>query len=354
MKNLKALKYSLVWVLPFLAWYSFNSDGWRTYLPLLYIFLLLPLVELFLKPDRWNAAKEEEKSRLHDKLYDVQLYLMLPAQFFTLGYFLVTIQEPGLSTAGLSGRIIAMGLCCGILGINVGHELGHRFKAYERWMAKLSLMTSLNMHFMHEHNQHHHKAVSTPEDPATAKYGEPIYFFWLRSMTGVYAWAWKLEKARLERERIPFWSLRNQMISDHLLEIALVLGIALSFNGHVALYFVYAALIGHIVLETVNYIEHYGLQRKKEAYNRYETVRPQHSWNSDHVLGRLHLFELSRHSDHHYRAGRKYQILRHMDESPQMPTGYPGMMLLALVPPLWFAVMNPRVKKQEAKAAQAS
>lgn len=353
MKNLAALKYSTVLILPLLTWYSFEAYGWSTYLPLLYIFLLLPLVELVIKPDASNLSPNEEKSRLQDFIYDAQLYLMVPIQLFTLVYFLFAIQEPNLAGVDLSGRIISMGLCCGILGINVGHELGHRFKSYERWLAKINLMTSLNMHFMHEHNQHHHKAVSTPEDPASARLGEPIYFFWFRSISGVYAWAWKLERQGLQRAGIPFFSWRNQMLTDHLIEFILVLGIGLLFNGATALYFVYAALIGHIVLETVNYIEHYGLQRKQEAYGRYERVTARHSWNSNHILGRLHLFELSRHSDHHDRAGRKYQILRHKEESPQMPTGYPGMMIIALIPPLWFALMNPRVKKLESSQTKS-
>jgi alkane 1-monooxygenase len=109
--------------------------------------------------------------------------------------------------------------------------------------------------------------------------------------------------------------------------------------------FLGAAFMGMLMLETVNYIEHYGLQRKLGASGQYERAMPHHSWNSDHVVGRLMLFELSRHSDHHYLASRKYQVLRHHDNAPQMPTGYPGMMLLALVPPLWFSIMHKKIKE---------
>jgi len=124
--------------------------------------------------------------------------------------------------------------------------------------------------------------------------------------------------------------------------VIFLLVVFLVFGWAVSGYFVLAAIIGFLLLETVNYIEHYGLSRDKKG-ERYERVMPQHSWNSDHVVGRMMLFELSRHSDHHYIASRKYQVLRHIDESPQMPTGYPGMMLLAVVPPLWFKVMNARI-----------
>ena len=350
MKRLKALKYSVGFILPLLTWNSFGSYGWVTFLPLLYTFFALPILELLLRPDSTNFSNTEEAIRLDHLLYDLQIYLMVPVQLFTLVYFLFSMQETGLVLLDKVARITSMGLCCGILGINIGHELGHRKYQYERWMAKINLMTSLNMHFMHEHNLHHHRMVSTPEDPATAKFGEPLYAFWIRSILGVYGWAWKLESQRLKKKGISFWSFQNQMITDHLIEASLLVAIGYFFGAATTGYFLIAALIGHLLLETVNYIEHYGLKRNKQG-DRYERVMPHHSWNSDHILGRLNLFELSRHSDHHFISSRKYQVLRHMDESPQMPTGYPGMMVLSTIPPLWFAVMNPMVRKLDQQKA---
>ena len=194
MQKLGSLKYLMVLMLPLLSWYSFSHYGWLTFLPFIYTFIGIPFFELFIKADESNFGKDEERSALDNVLYDLQVYLTVPIQLFTLGFFLVSMQEPELVLVDKIGRTISMGLCCGIFGINVGHELGHRFKWYERWMAKMHLMTSLNMHFMHEHNQHHHKAVSTPEDPASARYNEPLYLFWIRSISGVYIMAWKLEK----------------------------------------------------------------------------------------------------------------------------------------------------------------
>lgn len=354
MKKLSHLKYLLGLTIPLVALYSFNNHGWRTFLPITYVFCFVPIIELMIKTDAENVPKTEEKKRLDTIIYDLQIYLMVPVQLFVLVTFLLSMQEAGLETIDKTGRIMTMGLCCGVLGINVGHELGHRFKWYEKWMAKINLMTSLNMHFTNEHNNHHHKAVSTPEDPASSRYGEPLFIFWFRSITGVYAWSWKLERERLKRESLPFFSLKNEMLTDSLIQLALLVTIGFFFGLVTVGYFVLAALMGHLILETVNYIEHYGLRREKLG-TRYEKVTPQHSWNSDHILGRMLLFELSRHSDHHYRAGRKYQILRHMDASPQMPTGYPGMMVLALFPPLWFAVMNKRVNTINAlKKTQAT
>lgn len=109
--------------------------------------------------------------------------------------------------------------------------------------------------------------------------------------------------------------------------------------------FITASTFGIILLETVNYIEHYSLLRKKNTNGRYERVKRTHSWNSNHRVGQVLLFNLSRHSDHHYNGAKHYQLLKTLPESPQMPTGYPGMILLSLFPPLWFWVMNNRLSK---------
>jgi alkane 1-monooxygenase len=135
------------------------------------------------------------------------------------------------------------------------------------------------------------------------------------------------------------------MIQFHFIQLAFVALIFFVFGWLATLYFIVAAILGILLLETVNYIEHYGLMRKEIADGKYERAMPEHSWNSDHPIGRIMLFELSRHSDHHYLASRKYQTLRHHGNSPQMPTGYPGMMILSLFPPAWFLVMNKKVKK---------
>ena len=238
-----------------------------------------------------------------------------------------------------------MGLLCGTFGINVGHELGHRVNKFEQTLAKALLLTSLYMHFFTEHNKGHHKKVATPEDPSSARYGEMIYLFYFRTIIFSYVSAWHIANAEMRKKGKPVFFFQNEMVLFHLIQLSFVTIIFISFNWLVTVYFLLAALIGILLLETVNYIEHYGLQRKPAGNGNYERAMPVHSWNSDHIIGRLMLFELSRHSDHHYMASRKYQVLRHHDEAPQMPTGYPGMMLLSLIPPFWFWVMNKRVDK---------
>jgi len=339
---LSSLRYLSVFTLPILAIISFRSSGWITFLPLIEAFFLIPLLELFFSPDPNNVTEAEEKLRLKNPVYDFLVYLVVPIHFYALWLFLNSV-HPELDTVTLVGRITSMGMLCGVLGINVAHELGHRTKKYEQWMAKALLLTSLYMHFFIEHNRGHHRNVSTQEDPSSARYGEPLYLFWLRSVSQAYMSAWKIESDRLKKKGLSSFSLRNEMLQFQLIQIILLIGIYYYFGLQVMTFFLLAAVMGFLLLETVNYIEHYGLRRNKNENGRYERVMPTHSWNSDHIMGRMLLFELSRHSDHHYIASRKYQILRHMDESPQMPTGYPGMMLLASIPPLWFKVMNKKV-----------
>ena len=344
MRRIKALKYLLVFTLPVLAYVSFNSRGWFTYTPIIEAFLLVPFLELLFKPNTQNLEESEAEVRKSDGFYDLLLYLVVPIQFFFLYLFLESMQEPGLTTVDMMGRISAMGLLCGVIGINVAHELGHRTKKYERLMAKMLLLISLYMHFYIEHNRGHHKNVSTKEDPSSARMGEMLYTFWFRSVIYAYVSAWTLEKERLSKKGISWFSLKNEMLIFQFIQAALLASIFALYGLPTMLYFFAAAVIGFLLLETVNYIEHYGLERERKG-NTYERVLPAHSWNSNHVVGRLLLFELSRHSDHHFIAIRKYQILRNMDNSPQMPTGYPGMMLLATIPPLWFFVMNERIKR---------
>ena len=343
-----SLRYLPIYTLPLLVIISFTSYGWLTFLPLMEAFVLIPVVELMIRPDQANHTEAEEQVLKSAFIFDFWVYLAAAIQVALLVFFLFSIREIGLSTIDFIGRTSAMGLMCGIYGINIAHELGHRPERYNHWVSKLLLLTSLYMHFFIEHNRGHHKNVSTPLDPATSRKNEIVYTFWFRSIIGSYFSAWKLEFQRLKRAQISPLSLSNEMIQFQILQLALTISIYQFFGREVMLAFLIAAMIGILLLETVNYIEHYGLMREKLENDRYERVMPRHSWNSNHLLGRMMLFELSRHSDHHYLASRKYQILRHIDESPQMPTGYPGMILLALIPPLWFFVMHQRMNVEAA------
>ena len=341
---MKKLKYLGIIIVPITAYISFTSTGILTFLPVLVTFIGVPILELFFKPNHNNLSEIEVEIAKNDAFYSILLYLIVPIQIAALLLFFQSIQET-ISTIDLIGRISSMGILCGVFGINVGHELGHRTNRFEQFLGEILLLTSLETHFLPYHNSGHHFNVATPNDPATARKNEWLFTFWFRSQFGSYIQAWKLEKKRLMIQKKSFLSINNRMLVYTIAQVIFVFSIYFFFGKTVLLYFIMAAIIGILLLETVNYIEHYGLLRKKKKSGRYEVVSLQHSWNSDHTLGRILLFELSRHSDHHRRANKHYQLLDSYESSPQMFTGYPGMMLLALVPPLWFAIMNKRLPK---------
>jgi len=343
----KAFKYLLPLVIYIGAWFSFRATGILVWMPLIYGFAFIPLLELFLKANDKNFDEAEEAIAKQDRLYDYFLYLIFPLQYFVLFSFLQAMQNPETTIVNRAGHIMVMGLLCGTFGINVAHELGHRVNKAEQFLAKGLLLTSLYMHFFIEHNKGHHKNVATPKDPSSARLGEPLYAFWFRSVAGVYSGAWHIASDEMKKKGLPALHWKNEMLQFQLIQIAFCMLIGIVFSFSTLLYFLLAATMGFLLLETVNYIEHYGLSRKLMGEGKYERALPHHSWNSNHVIGRLMLFELSRHSDHHYLASRKYQVLRHHDDAPQLPTGYPGSMILATLPPLWFWVMNKRVKAIE-------
>ena len=245
-----------------------------------------------------------------------------------------------LDSVTLVGRILSYGIMCGVVGINVAHELGHKTNKKDQFLAKVLLTTTLYTHFFLEHNFGHHKNVGTPEDPSTARRGEWVYTFWLRSIIFSYWSAWRISIKRSKGNL-----LKNEMMHYTLIQLALIAIIFENFGSMGLVGLFGASITGWILLETVQYIEHYGLAREKVSDLRYENVHPVHSWNSNHMWGRAILFELSRHSDHHYLPNKEYPLLDHHDDSPQLPTGYPGMMILSLIPPLYMRIVHPRIPK---------
>ncbi len=337
------LKYLNAFILASTAYISFTNYGIWTFLPMFFAFVIIPVLELFFKPISKNLSEEEKQIAKNDPYFNWVLYAIVPLQIGFVILFLIVIQEE-LSTFDLIGRISSLGVLCGILGINVGHELGHRTNRFEHFLGEILLLTSLETHFLPYHNSGHHYNVATPNDPATARKDEWLFLFWFRSQIGSYIQAWKIEAKRLKKNSRNFFSISNKMLIYTFAQIIVLTTIYKIFNLDTMLAFMLASLVGILMLETVNYIEHYGLQRNRKENGNYERVQPHHSWNSDHIVGRTILFELSRHSDHHYKASKHYHLLDSTADSPQMITGYPGMMLLALIPPLWFKIMNKQLE----------
>ncbi|NNL16792.1 MAG: alkane 1-monooxygenase [Flavobacteriaceae bacterium] len=343
---MRDLKYLAAFTIPIVALLSIYFKGIWSFATPFYAFISLPVLELIFQTDEHNLDKTEVENKLKNKLFDWLLYLNLPIVYALLIYGLTAVTSNKLAAFELVGMVFSVGIVLSVNGINVGHELGHRQKSNERFIGKALLLPSLYMHFFIEHNFGHHRHAATMEDPATARYNQSVYSFWFTSTIRQYFSAWKIQNTLLKNSNSRFFSFKNDMFWYLVIQV-IYLFIMLYIFGAIGLLFaVLVAIVGFTLLETVNYIEHYGLLRLKTKSGRYERVKEIHSWNSNHIIGRIVLYELTRHSDHHYKASKKYQILDCHQESPQMPYGYPTSMVISLIPPLWFKLMNKRIPQE--------
>ncbi len=340
---MRDLKYLFAYLVPASAMLGLAWQGLWTWLTVGLAFGMLPLVELFTPKSTKNVSEEEEADRGRRIFFDCLLYANAPLLFGIVGWYLWTVSTQTLTVFETLGLTLGAGIVASTSGINVAHELGHRPKKFEQVLAQIMLLPSLYQHFFVEHNRGHHKNVATDDDPASAKLGENVFQFWGRSVFDGWRNAWALERERLAKSDQPTTYWDNDMLRYSLCQTIWLVAILFFLGWHAFFGAIGMATISFLLLETVNYIEHYGLRRKILASGRPEPVSPRHSWNSDHELGRIFLYELTRHSDHHFKSTRKYQILRHIDESPQLPFGYPASIMLALLPPLWFQLMDKRV-----------
>ena len=342
---MRDLKYLFAYTIPLSTYVSFYLGGYFSFFTLGYAFILIPILELILNETDRKYSDNEKEDRLKNFLFDGMLYLNLPIVFILLSYGLNKLVVNSYETYEIIGLIFSLGILLATNAINVAHELGHRKNILDRNLSKLLFLPCLYMHFYLEHNLGHHKNVGTQEDPATARYNQNLFHFWIESVIKQYFNAWSIQLRLLSMEKRSFFSVKNDMFFYTIFQIGYLIFLFQIFGLMGMVYGIIAAVISFLFLETINYIEHYGLKRKKLPSGRYERVEKFHSWNSNHIVGRIVLYELTRHSDHHYKSNKKYQILENIDESPQLPFGYPTSMLLAIFPPLWFYIMNKRVPK---------
>ena len=334
----------LVPTLPFLAYGLVELTGLGVFwfLGPLVVFGIFPLLDVVIGMDAENPPDSILKWLEQDRYYRWCTYAFLPIQYAGLIFACWLWAGDTLSTVDALGLALTVGMVSGI-AINTAHELGHKRASLERWLSKIALAQSGYGHFFIEHNRGHHVRVATPEDPASARLGESFWEFLPRTVIGSLRSAWRLEAARLDRVGARRLSLRNDIINAWLMTVVLYTGLVIAFGVGVLPFLLIQAVLGFGLLEVVNYLEHYGLLRQKRDDGRYERTRPEHSWNSNNVASNVLLYHLQRHSDHHANPTRRYQALRHVDEAPQLPTGYAGMILLAVVPPLWRRVMDRRL-----------
>ena len=340
---MKDLKYLMSYSIALLAFIGISIGGFYNYLAVIFTFIFIPLLEILVKKSDEKYSEEEKKNRLLDPFFDLLLYLNIPIVF---GIFFFSIDKLAFtsSLSDIVGIILSASIVMATNGINVGNELGHRKSIIARTCSKILYLPSQYMHFYIEHNFGHHINVATPEDPATARYKQTLYSFWITSVIRTYISAWKIQLRLLRVSKKSFLSIKNDMIFYTLFQILFLLFIYYNFGLYLTILSLVMSVVSFLFLETINYVEHYGLLRRKELSGRYERVKPHHSWNSNHTIGRIVLYELTRHSDHHFKSSKKYQVLESLEDCPHLPYGYPTSILLSLIPPVWFRIMNPLVK----------
>ena len=329
---------------PFFAYlyWSLTGIGVFWFIGPVLVFVIFPLLDFAIGMDSTNPPDSVLKFLEQDRYYRWCTYLFIPIQYGGLIFACWLWSSGDLNVVESIGLALTMGVVGGI-AINTAHELGHKRASSEKWLSRVALAQTGYGHFFIEHNRGHHVKVATPEDPASSRLGESFWAFLPRTVAGSLRSAWGIEAARLDRLGKSHWGIHNDVLTAWAMTIALFAGLGIVFGPVVLPYLLVQAVIGFSLLEVVNYLEHYGLLRQKREDGRYERCLPEHSWNSNNVASNVLLYHLQRHSDHHANPTRRYQALRHVEEAPQLPTGYAGMIVLAWFPPLWRRVMDPRL-----------
>lgn len=322
--------------------------------PLL-LYVILPIVDIRAGDDGANPPDEVMEALENSRYYKWLTFIFLPCHLASLVatcYFLTADDLSWLggvygdgSALGIVSKIgitLSLGVVSGI-GINTAHELGHKKPDAERWIAKITLAPAMYGHFFIEHNRGHHVRVATPEDPASSRLGETFWEFLPRSVWGSLKSSWALEKTRLHRLGKGPLSLKNDVLNAWIMTVVLFGALVAIFGWYVLPFLIISGVYGFSLLESVNYLEHYGLLRQKQPSGRYERCAPRHSWNSDRIITNVFLYHLQRHSDHHANPTRRFQTLRSFDEAPSLPQGYATLIGLTYFPPLWRRLMDDRV-----------
>jgi alkane 1-monooxygenase len=274
-------------------------------------------------------------------------YRMLP-WLYVLGQIAVTawtatvIANPKTTLLEAVGATVSVGVSAGVFGMLAAHELVHRRVRGERALGLAMLATVGYMHFRIAHIHGHHVRAATFEDPTTARRGENVYHFVVRAVIGQIREAWGFEATRLRRRGEPLFGPSNRMLQYAGIEVLLAVGFW-TLNARAFGFWLAQATLAIVMLELFNYIAHYGLVRRQAPGQAPERISARHSWNSSRRMNNWSLFNMGRHSDHHRRPSRAYQGLEAMGETPELPTGYAGAILLALLPPLWRKIMDPQV-----------
>lgn len=320
--------------------------------PLVFIFGIVPWLDALLGSETANPVSAAENAQRERSMYfRVLTVLVLPLWLITLAWCTSQFLRTPFGPAGLLGWTLSTGVIGGVLAINPAHELIHKSGRLEPLVGGVLLTSVGYQGFKIEHVRGHHLHVATPQDSSSAQLGESVYAFLPRALWRNVRNAWQLEAQRLSGRGLPVWSWHNEMVAWYVLWLVFMAAFAGLGGARGLLFFLAQGLVAACTLEVINYIEHYGLERRQLAPERYERVTHLHSWNAPQRYTNWLLFNLQRHSDHHAQARRRYQSLLHHPDSPQLPWGYASMFVLALLPPVWHRVMDPLALAQRRASA---
>lgn len=341
---MSALPFATVYFVPLLLVAGARLGGAGMWVTPIFVFVVVPLLDPLLGKNRVNPDPAQEQKLAGRKSFALLTWLAVPVELGLLvwGAWLVTHRP--LTLAELAGFTLSVGISGGALGITVAHELIHRQDRLERVLGSVLLWSVGYLHWAIEHVRGHHRLVATPLDPATGRLGQSYYRFWPQTVGGTLRSAWRLEARRLRMLGRRVRGPHNRMLRYLAAELALAAGLTAAFGLGALLLYLARSFVAFSLLEVINYVEHYGLERQPLGKGRWAPFTARHAWNASERLTNWFLFNLQRHPDHHLRPQRRYQLLHQLEQSPQLPTGYAGMVLLALVPPLWRKVMDPRAQ----------
>lgn len=303
---------------------------------------VIPALDRMIGEDTSNPPDDAIAELENDPYYNIITKAFIPSQYVMtmLGCWLAT--RDNVPAADRIGLTVSVGALNGI-AIVTGHELGHKHERDNRIGAMLALAPTFYTHFAVEHNFGHHKRVSTPEDPASSRMGESFWKFLPRTVIGGFKSAIEIETKRLERKGKSFWCMENELLQGWAISAGFLAANVVVSGPRAVPFMLAQGAYGASLLEVINYIEHYGLLRQKDENGKYERTQPEHSWNSNHVVTNLVLYQLQRHSDHHAFPSRSFQALRDFPEAPQLPGGYASMLMPAYIPGWWYQLMDEKV-----------
>ena len=304
------------------------------------VFAMMPLLDMWMGENHNDFNYNKKEIDFIEKV--IFSYLFVHAFIVLGGAYIVSTNETSVSAFLIYACLTGFAACG--QGFPVSHEIGHDKVKWKQLGSKIILVFQCYGHYKAEHNRGHHVRAATPEDTVYSKKNVSLYKYLPRAVLNNYVSGCKLEAEYLRKKGINPWSFKNEIVQMYSASLALAILIFITMGWKGLLFFLIQAVFSVFILETVEYVQHYGLTRKKLADGKYERMGPEHSWNSAHMFSNYTTLNLQRHPDHHANPGKLYHELVSHKESPQLPLGYHVMVGMAMIPPLWFKVMNPKLE----------